>query len=100
MYGSRSKYKVRTDPQGVANRTVDNITFHSVKERRRYEELKLLERFGEITGLVLQKRFDLIVNGIKVCAYVADMTGRHSRLMLWRGRQADFKLRLTFRTVY
>lgn len=33
--------------------TVDGIKFDSMKEARRYKELKLLERGGAITGLVL-----------------------------------------------
>lgn len=59
--------------------TVDGITFASRKEARRYQELKLLERAEEISGLELQKRFVLIpaqrVNGKVVeraCNYVAD----------------------------
>lgn len=51
---------------------VDEIKFDSKKEARRYCELKLLERAGEIENLELQVRFDLMVNGQKVCAYIAD----------------------------
>ena len=40
--------------------TVDGITFASKKEAKRYQELKLLLRAGEISGLELQKRFELI----------------------------------------
>ena len=38
---------------------VDGIRFDSVKEARRYNELKLLERAGEIKNLELQPRFVL-----------------------------------------
>jgi hypothetical protein len=38
---------------------VDGIRFDSVKEARRYNELKLLERGGEIKNLELQPRFVL-----------------------------------------
>ena len=41
-------------------------------EGRRYLELKLLAQQGEIENLKLQVRFPLLVNGVKVCAYVAD----------------------------
>ena len=45
-----------------AKRTVvDGITFHSMKEARRYQELKLLEKAGEITGLTLQPEYPLSV---------------------------------------
>lgn len=60
-----SKYRnVRTE--------VDGITFASKKEAKRYWELKLLERAGEITGLELQRRFTLEANGQKICEYVSD----------------------------
>ena len=39
---------------------VDGITFDSRKEARRYRELKLLERAGQIQHLELQKEFELI----------------------------------------
>src|SRR5205085_9305605 len=51
---------------------VDGITFHTAKEAERYVELKLLERAGEIFALNLQPRYPLVVNGVKVCTYVAD----------------------------
>lgn len=62
-----SKYRnVRT--------TVNGITFHSKREAKRYLELRLLETAGRISHLKLQERFPLIVNGIKVCSYVADFS--------------------------
>lgn len=51
---------------------VDGISFASAKEARRYGELKLLERAGEIENLTLQPRFRLEVNGKHVTTYVAD----------------------------
>ncbi len=39
--------------------TVDGITFDSKKEAKRYCELKLLERAGEIKNLRRQVRFEL-----------------------------------------
>lgn len=49
-----SKYK--------AKRTeVDGIVFHSQKEARRYRELRLLEKAGEIESLELQPEFPLRV---------------------------------------
>ena len=58
--------------------TIDGITFDSIKESKRYQELKLLERANEITELKLQVPFILLENyvlngkkhqGIK---YIAD----------------------------
>lgn len=39
--------------------TVDGITFDSKKEAKRYAELKMLEKGGAISQLVLQPRFEL-----------------------------------------
>lgn len=61
----RSKYKaVRT--------TVDGISFASKKEANRYSELRILLDRGEIRQLEMQPRFACVVNGVKVCTYVAD----------------------------
>ncbi|SFR15326.1 DUF1064 domain-containing protein [Desulfoscipio geothermicus] len=47
-----SKYRSR-------KATVDGITFDSRKEARKYEELKLLKRAGEIVDFELQPEFEL-----------------------------------------
>ena len=52
--------------------TVDGITFDSAKEARRYGELKLLERAGQITGLEIQPSFRIVVNNCLICTYKAD----------------------------
>ena len=84
-YGKKSKY-------GANKAVVDGITFDSRKEARRYSELKLLERVGEISDLQLQVKFVLIpaqrepdtvgkrggvIKGKLIereCSYVADFT--------------------------
>lgn len=60
-----SKYHARP-------KTVDGIWFHSTKEANRYQELMLLSKAGQITSLEFQPKYDLIVNGLKICTYVAD----------------------------
>lgn len=50
----------------------EGVTFASKKEARRDSELQLLQRAKQISGLTRQPRFDLCVNGIKICRYVAD----------------------------
>ena len=45
---------------GNVKLTVDGIQFDSKKEARRYYELKLLERAGEISDLKLQEEYELI----------------------------------------
>ena len=52
--------------------TVDGITFDSAKEARRYAELLILERAGEIKALERQPVFRIVINGVKVCKYVGD----------------------------
>ncbi len=60
-----SKYKaVRTE--------VDGILFASKGEAQRYWELKMMQNCGEITDLELQPRYPIVVNGEKICTYVAD----------------------------
>jgi hypothetical protein len=57
---------------GAIRTEVDGVTFASRAEARRYVELKLLERAGEIECLELQPRYLLVVNGVKIGAYVGD----------------------------
>lgn len=52
----RQPSKYRANPT-----VVDGVRFASAKEARRYGELKLLERAGEIEALELQPRFPLLV---------------------------------------
>lgn len=52
----RTRHKYGAQPT-----TVDNIRFASKAEARRYSELKLLEKAGEIRELELQPRFPLLV---------------------------------------
>ena len=48
----RSKY-------GAKRTTVDGVAFASQGEARRYQELRTLERFGEIQNLTLQPSFEI-----------------------------------------
>lgn len=61
-------------PNKFRNRLVKDVegTFHSVKEHRRWKDLKLMARSGQIRKLVRQVKFDLVVNGVRLGAYVAD----------------------------
>jgi hypothetical protein len=52
--------------------TVDGITFASKREANRYAELKLMKQAGEIIDLVLQIRYPIVVNDVKICTYIAD----------------------------
>lgn len=52
--------------------TVDGITFDSMGEARRYQELKLLERAGLIRDIFRQSLFVLMVDRVHICNYRAD----------------------------
>jgi hypothetical protein len=62
---ARNKY-------GARKTVVDGVTFASAKEAARYAQLRTLERAGLVKGLILQPRFPIVINGVKVCTYVAD----------------------------
>jgi len=51
---------------------IDGITFASKAEGRRYQELKLLQTCGAISGLECHPRYPLIVSGQKIGYYEAD----------------------------
>jgi hypothetical protein len=60
-----SKFKNKWD-------VVDGIKFQSKREARRYVELVQLQTAGAISGLRLQVRFPLHVNGELITTYVCD----------------------------
>lgn len=62
----------RRGKYGAVKTTIDGVRFDSKLEARRWNELKMLERAGAITGLQRQIPFDLMVNGHLVCQYRAD----------------------------
>ncbi|SCM71649.1 conserved hypothetical protein [uncultured Pleomorphomonas sp.] len=51
---------------------VDGLSFDSKREAEHYQVLLLLQRAGQISNLRRQVRYDLMVNGIKICSYIAD----------------------------
>jgi len=51
---------------------IDGHKFDSLKEGRHYVFLKTREKLGEIEGLELQPRFNLVVNKMKCGFYKAD----------------------------
>lgn len=60
---------------------VDGVRFASKAEAKRDGELRLIERAGNIRNLQRQPKFDLFVNGQKVCRYISDWTYEE-----WDGR--------------
>jgi len=65
MFGRRAKF-------GNHKTVVDGITFDSKAEATRYSVLKVLQAAGVVTQLRLQVPYELTVNGLKVCRYIAD----------------------------
>ncbi len=55
-------------------RTIDGITFASMREAKRYGQLKIMERAGEITHLTLQPSWTAYIGGVKFCTYTADFS--------------------------
>lgn len=53
-------------------KTAAGVSFDSQSEARRWAELQLLQRAGEIRDLKLHPRFSLDVNGVHICDYIAD----------------------------
>lgn len=53
---------------------IGDLTFDSAKEAKRWGELQFMVKAGEIKNLERQVRFPIIVNGVKVCTYIADFT--------------------------
>lgn len=67
--GRRNKYSARRCYQ-------DGCRFDSEAERARYMELKLMERAGAISMLVVHPRYPIEVNGARVCVYEPDFVYR------------------------
>ena len=65
LFQSRSKYRAKKT-------IVDGIKFDSKWESERYGQLKAMERTGFIRNLELQVPFEIVVNDVKICKYIAD----------------------------
>ena len=70
------KNKPMSKPSKYGNKKVeyDGIKFDSKRECQRYQQLKLMLKAGEISGLELQKKFELTPknNRFRAMHYVAD----------------------------
>lgn len=63
----RTKSKFGNKPTKVSAGTAD-----SKGEAKRFEDLKLLEMAGEIKNLKFHPKYDIEINGVKICSYEAD----------------------------
>lgn len=64
--------RFRTNKYGARPTEVDGIKFASQAEAKRYGDLKMLERAGQIRDLKVHVEYPLIVNGQKVGKYTCD----------------------------
>jgi hypothetical protein len=62
---SANKYNARKT-------VVEGIKFDSKREAARYQQLRLLERAGQISGLRLKVKYPLVVNGVRIGRYTSD----------------------------
>lgn len=68
------RIKVPANKFGAISTTVDGIRFASRAEAKRYGELCILQKAGLISDLKCQPRYELSVNGVRVCEYIADFS--------------------------
>lgn len=71
-YQKRSKFNAKRTT------TSDGITHPSKKQSLRWVLLLQLERTGQIADLRREVRYPIIVNGQKICTYVADHVYREA----------------------
>lgn len=69
---ARPKAKGRFPVGKVEKRTVDGRVFTSIREAKRYGELKLMERAGEIRQLECQPKFPVPFRGEILLTFTAD----------------------------
>lgn len=63
----KSKYKSRRVK-------IDGIAFASTREGKRYMDLRLLERAGEISMLTCQPKYPIVINDIPICTVILDFS--------------------------
>lgn len=63
------RFKYRNRPT-----IINGKWFASKKEAKRYQELCLLQKAGEISHLKIQVPFPIVICGEKICKYIADFT--------------------------
>lgn len=72
MTAARSKYNVDLSSEGRRRRTYGGRVYASRAEAEHALSLDLQQRAGLIRAWQPQYRIPIIVNGVKVCSYVAD----------------------------
>lgn len=57
---------------GAKKVSFDGIEFDSTKEARRYQDLVLMQKAGQIRELRRQVPFEVTLNGVHICKWIAD----------------------------
>ncbi len=70
--GAAMKEKAPRSKYNAKKIEIDGIMFDSIMEGKRYQELTILQRIGEISDMRMQVKYELKVNGILICKYYAD----------------------------
>lgn len=69
--------RLRANKYGAKRTTVDGYTFDSAAEARRYGELRLLEKAGEIRDLELQPAFQMFAANMHMPAAFSTVVGSY-----------------------
>ncbi len=62
----------RPHKYGAKKKEIDGYVFDSQAEARRYEDLKLMEKHGDICKLEVHPKFTIEINDFKVCDVILD----------------------------
>lgn len=69
---SQPETKPKRNKYGAVKKVIDNYTFDSTGEAKRYQELRLLEKAGEIRNLVAHVPYPLYVCDVIVAVLIID----------------------------
>jgi hypothetical protein len=75
-------YPLKKSKYGNTKVTYNGMIFDSKGERDRYFYLQEAERQGKIQSLKHQVSYDLVVNGEKICRYIADFEYYKNRVVV------------------
>jgi hypothetical protein len=70
---------------------VDNVTFDSMKEAARYQQLKLMVKGGYVKDLELQPSYPIFINKRRICTYKADFKYQFKQGDEWQEVIEDVK---------
>ena len=59
--------------------TIDNITFDSIAEARRYGQLAMLQRAGLISKLTPHPEYKIKLNDVEICKVILDFSYRDEK---------------------